>query len=57
LIEKKDHINQVDAWTSLRSYTAARIALGRTGVSVPVNEVLQFKMAHAHARDAVFSHF
>lgn len=44
-----------DAWTSLKEFTAARIALGRTGVSVPVKEVLQFKMAHAHARDAVFS--
>jgi ethanolamine ammonia-lyase small subunit len=29
--------------------------LGRTGVSLPLQEVLQFKMAHAHARDAVFS--
>ncbi|HRH60047.1 MAG TPA: ethanolamine ammonia-lyase subunit EutC [Chitinophagaceae bacterium] len=44
-----------DSWASLKSYTAARIALGRTGVSVPLDESLQFKMAHAHARDAVYS--
>lgn len=44
-----------DPWGSLKLFTAARIAMGRTGVSVPVQEALQFKMAHAHARDAVFS--
>jgi ethanolamine ammonia-lyase small subunit len=50
----KDSIIQQDTWTSLKAHTHARIALGNVGGSLPTQEVLNFKLAHAEAKDAIF---
>ncbi len=48
-----DELTTPDPWQTLKTLTAARIALGRVGTSLPTQEVLNFSVSHALARDAV----
>jgi ethanolamine ammonia-lyase small subunit len=44
-------------WDKLKSFTAARVGLGRQGSALPTRHVLEFQRAHAAARSAVWQNW
>ncbi len=52
----KNSIIQQDPSSQLRVHTNARIGLGNVGGSLPTVEVLSLKLAHAEAKDAVYTY-
>jgi ethanolamine ammonia-lyase small subunit len=51
----KKELKPPNSLNPLKDFTAARIGIGLVGSSIPLNSLFEFKLAHAHARDAVYS--
>ncbi|MEZ2335752.1 ethanolamine ammonia-lyase subunit EutC [Mucilaginibacter sp. RCC_168] len=52
---KRNIPQEILSLKALQEFTPARIAIGRVGTSIPLKQSLAFKLAHAYARDAVYS--